>query len=256
MTNLKIAALCLACMVFLAVGLVSLRAYQAPPASSAGGAAASDELKRALEGVKAAEADVARLEAAVREKAARAERYKETVTEYYSKLGYAGAALNQQKAKVTAAEAALREARAKVEAARKQMPSLIDEVKKDPKKRDATTVELIQAMMKRYEAELTVAEAKLQVEKLTLDDLTRKAESAKERKALGDWVSGKAKAGSLESRVESLEKAVEELRAELKALRPPPTKSKGPGLFDPKRSTKISPSGTVPDVTLPPPAKK
>src|SRR5258706_13563711 len=98
MTNLKIAVLCLACIVFLAVGLVSLRAYQAPQPPINRGTAAADELKRAQDRLKAAEAEVARLEAAARAQA-RTERYNETVVEYYLAVGISDDGLHQQKAK-------------------------------------------------------------------------------------------------------------------------------------------------------------
>ena len=235
MTNLKIAVLCLACIVFLAVGLVSLRAYQAAPTPMNKGTSAADELKRAQDNLKRAEAAVAELEAAAKAKAERAARYKTTITDYYTRLGLPAAALNEQRAKVAAAEAEVREARAKVEAGNKQMTGILDEHKKDPKKMDAATVALCQAKLKRYEAEVAVAEAKLQVEKLTLDDLQRKAEVANRREALEKWVST-GKGGTLEARVGVLEKAVEELRAELKALRSKP----GTGLFDPKRPSSSS----------------
>jgi len=229
MSKLKTTAILAFCVVLLGVGLAAVQGYQAPPADTA---RASDELKRALDNLKLAEQEVARLEAVEREKSAREHR---DALNYYSALGLSKTVLAQLRSKVTAAEADAKEAAAKLAAGTRRMADIQEEQKKNPDKWDASTIALARAQLKRLEAQAVVADATLQEARLLLEATTKKAaasDAAKERGAFARWADAKGKPGSLEARVEALEKAVDQLRSDLKAMRAAP--GKGAGHSEPK----------------------
>lgn len=232
-SKMKIAGPAVLCVLLLGAGLTGLRAYQAPPPASAENnlSSAKAKLEALIEKMRAEEEAVARLR---REKTKNADG---KVVDAVNRAKWRDD-LDRQRAQVKSAEARLNTAKSTVVAARDRVASLSAAAKVYGKKADPHELALAEALLKRHDAEVAVAEAMVRIERLTLEELSRNIESKIRADARASAVA-KSPPASLEARVEKLEETVRKLVDEVKALRAGNKKGSNfrpDGSFDPFRA--------------------